>query len=32
VLSVIEGSGHKSCADRPEAFNKAVTAFLLERG
>ena len=32
ILSVIEGSGHKSCADRPEAFNKAVTAFLLERG
>jgi 3-oxoadipate enol-lactonase len=30
ILSVIEGSGHKSCADRPEAFNKAVTAFLLE--
>ena len=32
ILSVIEGSGHKSCADRPEAFNKAVTAFLLEGG
>jgi pimeloyl-ACP methyl ester carboxylesterase len=31
VLSVIEGSGHKSCADRPDAFNKAVLAFLLER-
>jgi 3-oxoadipate enol-lactonase len=30
ILSVIEGSGHKSCADRPEAFNKAVLAFLLE--
>jgi 3-oxoadipate enol-lactonase len=30
ILSVIEGSGHKSCADRPEAFNKAVMAFLLE--
>ena len=29
VLSVIEGSGHKSCADRPEAFNKAVLTFLL---
>jgi pimeloyl-ACP methyl ester carboxylesterase len=32
ILSVIEGSGHKSCADRPDAFNKAVTAFLLEGG
>jgi len=31
VLSVIEGSGHKSCADMPDAFNKAVLAFLLER-
>jgi 3-oxoadipate enol-lactonase len=30
ILSVIEGSGHKSCADRPEAFNKAVLTFLLE--
>ena len=30
ILSLIEGSGHKSCADRPEAFNKAVLAFLLE--
>jgi len=30
ILSVIEGSGHKSCADKPEAFNKAVLAFLLE--
>ena len=30
ILSVIEGSGHKSCADRPDLFNKAVTAFLLE--
>lgn len=30
ILSVIEGSGHKSCADRPEAFNKAVLAFLSE--
>ncbi len=30
ILSVIDGSGHKSCADRPEAFNKAVLAFLLE--
>ena len=30
ILSLIEGAGHKSCADRPEAFNKAVTAFLLE--
>ncbi len=30
ILSVIEGSGHKSCADRPEAFNKTVLAFLLE--
>jgi 3-oxoadipate enol-lactonase len=29
ILSVIEGSGHKSCADVPEAFNKAVLAFLL---
>jgi len=30
VLSVIAGAGHKSCADRPTAFNKAVLAFLLE--
>lgn len=30
VLSVIEGSGHRSCADQPEAFTKAVLAFLLE--
>lgn len=29
VLSVIEGAGHKSCADRPAAFNKATLAFLL---
>jgi pimeloyl-ACP methyl ester carboxylesterase len=31
VLSVIEGSGHKSCSDRPDAFNKAVLTFLAER-
>jgi pimeloyl-ACP methyl ester carboxylesterase len=31
ILSVIEGSGHKSCSDRPEAFNKAVLTFLSER-
>ena len=31
LLSVIEGSGHKSCADRPDAFNKAVLTFLAER-
>lgn len=30
LLSVIEGSGHKSCADMPEAFNKAVLAYLSE--
>lgn len=30
VLSVIHGAGHKSCADRPEAFNKAVLSFLLD--
>ena len=30
VLSLIEGAGHKSCADRPDAFNKAVVAFLSE--
>ncbi len=30
VFSVVEGAGHKSCADRPEAFNKAVLAFLLD--
>lgn len=28
LLSLIEGAGHKSCADRPDAFNKAVLAFL----
>jgi pimeloyl-ACP methyl ester carboxylesterase len=32
VLSLIDGAGHKSCADRPEAFNKAVLAFLKDRG
>lgn len=32
VLSLIENAGHKSCADRPEAFNKAVLAFLKDRG
>ncbi len=31
VLSLIDGAGHKSCADRPEAFNKAVLAFLKDR-
>lgn len=30
VMSVIEGAGHKSCADLPEQFNKAVLAFLLD--
>lgn len=30
VLSVIDGAGHKSCADRPEAFNRAVLSFLLD--
>ncbi len=30
VLSLIEGAGHKSCSDRPDAFNKAVLAFLLD--
>jgi 2-hydroxy-6-oxonona-2,4-dienedioate hydrolase len=30
VLSVIEGSGHKSCSDLPDQFNKAVLAFLLD--
>jgi len=29
VMSVIEGAGHKSCADLPDQFNKAVLAFLL---
>lgn len=32
VLSLIDGAGHKSCADRPDAFNKAVLAFLLGAG
>jgi len=31
VLSVIEGAGHKSCAERPDQFNKALLTFLLER-
>jgi hypothetical protein len=30
VMSVIEGAGHKSCADLPDQFNKAVLAFLLD--
>ena len=30
ILSVIPGSGHKSCSDKPELFNKAVLAFLSE--
>jgi pimeloyl-ACP methyl ester carboxylesterase len=30
MLSIIDGAGHKSCAERPEAFNKAVLAFLLD--
>lgn len=30
ILSVIEGSGHKSCAERPDQFNKAVLTFLRE--
>jgi 3-oxoadipate enol-lactonase len=30
VMSVIEGSGHKSCSDMPDQFNKAVLAFLLD--
>jgi 3-oxoadipate enol-lactonase len=28
VMSVIDGAGHKSCADLPEQFNKAVLTFL----
>lgn len=30
LMSVIEGAGHKSCADLPDQFNKAVLAFLLD--
>jgi pimeloyl-ACP methyl ester carboxylesterase len=30
VMTVIEGAGHKSCADLPDQFNKAVLAFLLD--
>ncbi len=30
ILSVIEGAGHKSCADLPDQFNKAVLTFLLD--
>jgi pimeloyl-ACP methyl ester carboxylesterase len=29
-MSVIEGAGHKSCAEHPDQFNKAVFAFLLD--
>jgi pimeloyl-ACP methyl ester carboxylesterase len=30
VMTIIEGAGHKSCADLPDQFNKAVLAFLLD--
>lgn len=30
VMTVIQGAGHKSCADLPDEFNKAVLAFLLD--
>ncbi len=29
---VLEGSGHASCWERPEAFNSAVLGFLAKQG
>ena len=31
ILSVINGSGHKTCSEKPAEFNKAVLTFLLDQ-